>query len=125
MIDMEIRLSPLGHTWIIDIDGTIFLHNSHLSGKDRILSGVKEFFSSIPEKDRIILLTAREEKYKDITIAALEYYGLRYDDLLFNMPTGERVLINDMKPSGLQTAIAFNIQRDMGIEYQCVIDENM
>ena len=36
--------------------------------------------------------------------------------MLFNLPTGERILINDMKPSGLDTAIGINLERDIGLE---------
>ena len=35
--------------------------------------------------------------------------------MLTGMPTGERILINDIKPSGLRTALAINVKRDEGL----------
>ena len=37
---------------------------------------------------------------------------IRYDIIINNAPYGERILVNDMKPSGLITALAFNSSRD-------------
>lgn len=112
----DIVLSPLAHTWLIDVDGTIFAHNAHLAGEDAPLPGVRAFWDTIPAADRIILLTARAEGLRAATVAALEAAGLRFDDILFALPTGERILINDRKPSGLRTALAVDVQRDGGLE---------
>jgi hypothetical protein len=38
----------LGHTWFIDLDGTILKHNGYLTNNDELLPGVKEFWNSIP-----------------------------------------------------------------------------
>ncbi|MCI8638236.1 MAG: hypothetical protein HFG41_03590 [Coprococcus sp.] len=35
-----------------------------------------------------------------------------YDDILFGMPMGERIVVNDRKPSGIEMAVALNIKRD-------------
>ncbi|TDK67449.1 HAD family hydrolase [Sapientia aquatica] len=110
-----IELSPLSKAWLIDIDGTIFQHNGYLNGADQLLPGVAEFFNDLPSTDKIILLTARRQQFKDSTLAALTHHGIRYDSVLFDMPLGERILINDTKPSGLQTAYAINVARDAGL----------
>jgi hypothetical protein len=47
---------------------------------------------------------------------ALERHGIRYDKVLFEMPKGEGILLNDTKPSGLKTAFAINVARDAGLE---------
>jgi len=109
------NLSRLNHTWLIDLDGTIFEHNGYLTGNEKLLPGVKEFWDSIPLSDTIILLTARSEDYKKETIEALNRYEIRYAYIIFNLPTGERILINDQKPSGLDTAISVNVKRDVGL----------
>ena len=31
------------------------------------------------------------------------------------MPNGERILVNDIKPSGLKTAYSYNLTRDTGL----------
>ena len=110
-----IDLSSLPHTWLIDVDGTIVKHNGHKSGGDRLLPGVLEFWESLPEQDTIILLSARTYDETSTTLAYLEAQGLRYDHVIFGLPPGERILINDMKPLGLSTAIALNLERDHGL----------
>ena len=44
----------------------------------------------------------------------LNKYNIRYDKIIFDIPTGERILINDIKPQGLNTALCWNITRDKG-----------
>jgi hypothetical protein len=111
---MTVFVSPLPKTWLIDIDGVIFVHNRHKEGEDALLPGTIEFFQSIPAEDYIILLTAREEQYRAATEAALGKFKLRYNHIVFGLPPGERMLINDRKLSGLPTAHAFNLPRDSG-----------
>ena len=118
-----LTLSPLGHTWLIDLDGCVLEHNGHLHGEDILLPGVKEFWARIPASDTIILLTSRTEAHAETTRAALQRFGLRYDRIIFGLPFGERILINDEKPSGLQTAHAVNLPRDAGpSEIEVAID---
>lgn len=111
----KIELSSLPHTWIFDLDGTIVQHNGHLSGDDILLPGVTEFWANIPAEDFIIIISARDEGYHTVTSLFLESCGLRYDLLLLGVPKGERILINDKKPSGMLTAHAINIERDTGL----------
>lgn len=106
----------LSHTWFIDIDGTIFEHNGYLSGEDKILPGVKELWDSIPLSDCIILVTGRSEEYKELTLSSLQKNNLRYNQILFDLPLGERIVINDKKPSGLETAISWNVDRNIGFK---------
>ena len=47
-----------------------------------------------------------------MTLDFLAEQGIRYDEILFHMPMGERILVNDRKPSGLDMAVAVNIDRD-------------
>lgn len=114
-MDQPIVVSPLGHTWLIDIDGTVLAHNGHLTGGDRLLPGVAEFWAQIPAGDVIVLMSARTDLERDGTLEVLRGHGLRFDHVLFGLPHGERVLINDAKPSGLATALAVNLARDEGL----------
>ena len=116
-----IELSTLPHTWILDIDGTLVKHNGYKTdGYDTLLEGVKEFFNKIPPDDKVILLTAREEKYLEDLKIFLKENNIRYDYILTDIPMGERILINDRKPSGLDTAYAVNKNRDekLDIDYR-------
>lgn len=110
-----LKLSKLIHTWLVDIDGTLVFHNGHKNNGDMLLSGIKEFWSSIPENDVIILLSARTSDEQEETLNFLVSNGLRFNHAIFNLPTGERILINDIKPKGLNTAIAVNIHRNTGL----------
>lgn len=107
-------LSPLGHTWILDLDGTIVKHNGYKTdGVDTFLPGAKEFLNQIPEEDLIIFLTSRTDEYKDITLKFLSDNQVKYHHIIFNAPYGERILVNDDKPSGLHCSVAVNLTRDI------------
>ena len=68
--------------------------------------------ASIPEEDRIIIFTSRVTEYKKDTLQFLEKNHVRYDNILFEMPLGERIVVNDRKPSGIDMAVAVNVNRD-------------
>ncbi len=111
----NLRLSPLGKTWIFDFDGTLVEHNGYKSGADHWLPGAKEFLQRIPAEDYVLILTAREESAREATEAFLRREGIRYDDIKFQMPMGERILLNDSKPSGLKMSYAVECKRDEGL----------
>jgi hypothetical protein len=104
----------LNHTWFIDLDGTILNHNGYLNGDDGLLPGVKELWAAIPAGDFIVITTGREEAYKESSLKILTDNGLRYDHAIFGLPLGERIVVNDDKPCGMQTAIAWPIERNKG-----------
>lgn len=112
MIPFE--LSDLNHTWIVDIDGTIFKHNGYKDGKDELLPGVVELWDSIPRTDVVILTTGRPPEYEALTVSGLKKYNIWYDYIIMGVGLGERIVINDIKPGGLKTAIAWNVERDKG-----------
>lgn len=112
----NLQYANLNKTWIIDIDGTIIKHNSHLNGQNVLLDSVKDFWNSISKKDQIILVTNRNKKYKKETTQFLKKNNLRFDNIIFEVGSGQRILINDIKPSGLKTAFSFNVKRDYGFK---------
>lgn len=112
-MDEKMILSTLPKTWIFDLDGTILKHNGYkLDGMDTLLEGAKEYLDAIPEEDKIIIFTSRTEQYRQITLDFLKEHEIRYDEILFHMPMGERIIVNDRKPSGLDMAIAVNVDRN-------------
>lgn len=108
-----LEFSPLAKTWILDVDGTLVKHNGYkIDGCDTLLDGVKEFFETLSPDDKVVLLTARKEEYLPALKDFLAKNNIRYDFLLTDMPMGERILVNDRKPSGLNMSFAINKNRD-------------
>lgn len=111
---MEIEMSALPKTWILDLDGTIVRHNGYKQdGADSLLEDADRLLSQIRKEDMVIFITSRKKKYKEMTEKFLEENGIRYDHIIYEAPYGERILVNDGKPSGLKTAYAINTQRDV------------
>ena len=108
-----LEFSPLAKTWILDVDGTLVKHNGYkIDGCDTLLDGVKEFFETLSPDDKVVLLTARKEEHLSALKDFLAKNNIRYDFLLTDMPMGERILVNDRKPSGLDMSFAINKNRD-------------
>lgn len=122
----KIVLSPLRHTWIIDLDGTVVKHNGYkIDGYDTFLDGAVEFLETIPDYDMIIFLTSRKENLQTETEEFLRENNIRYDHIIYNAPYGERILINDDKPSGLKMGISLNKVRNSNMEYEIEIDDTL
>ena len=116
-----------GKTYFIDIDGTL-VHNKQeedlmeLLRKDEVntesieelLPNVKTFWNNFEKDDIIIITTARSEKYRRLTEKLFQKHNLRYDNLIMDLRTGPRVLINDTLDLTYQKAIAINVKRDQG-----------
>jgi hypothetical protein len=109
--------SGLARTWFFDLDGTLLMHNGNLKSADQLLPGVAEFFQKLPLEDVVIITTARNDFQRAQTLKFLDDNGIRYDLAIFDLPVGERIVVNDIKPRGLRTAIAVNVVRDKGLLY--------
>ena len=112
-MEEKMILSTLPKSWIFDLDGTLLKHNGYRSdGYDTLLQGAKEYLDALPKEDKIIIFTSRTETYRQMTVEFLRENQIRFDEILFNMPLGERIVVNDRKPSELDMAIAVNVDRD-------------
>jgi hypothetical protein len=121
----ELVLSPLGHTWFLDLDGTLVKHNGHLTdGGDTLLPGAEQLLAQIPAEDFVVIVTSRLPDHRCETEAFLAETKIRYDHIIFGAPFGERIVVNDAKPSGLQTAIAINGVRDKAPILSVTVDPN-
>jgi len=119
-------ISTLGKTWIFDLDGTVVKHNGYkIDGKDTLLEGAREFFEKIPETDMIVFVTSRTSDLKKETEDLLSKEGIRFDQIIWGAPFGERILVNDKKPSGLNTALAINTERDRFMDDSFKLDEKL
>ncbi len=123
---MEVEMSALPKTWILDLDGTILKHNGYkIDGEDSLLFGASELLSQIREEDFVIIVTSRELQYKKQTEAFLKKENIRYNHIIYEAPYGERILVNDNKPSGLQMSYAFATKRDEVADVQIRINEDL
>ena len=122
----KLSISPMPKTWILDLDGTLLVHDGpYILGKDEFLPGARAFLDSIPKRDMIIFLTARSDYEKPHTMRFLKENNVRYDHIIFNAGEGERIMINDMKPDGLVTAYAVNTVRDRFCRTEFITDSSM
>jgi phosphoglycolate phosphatase-like HAD superfamily hydrolase len=104
----------------LDIDGTLLKH--HNDGLSAILTEEPELLPGVIDKlneweakgYKIILVTGRSESMRGATERQLESLGIFYSALMMEV-TGDRILINDKKPSGRVAASAINIDRNAGI----------
>lgn len=110
-------------TIFVDIDGTILEHRdkNNISINQPLLPGVKEKFEEWKKRgDKIILTTARNRILRRVTEETLMGYGLQYDDLLMELGSGERIIINDEKPydgwEGRETGIGVTVKRNEGLK---------
>jgi hypothetical protein len=104
----------LSHTWFIDLDGTVLKHNGYINPPEELLPGVVKLWNTIPKDDFIVITTGRSEEYREATLSFLKANNIRYNIALFNLPLGERIVVNDIKPGNLKTAIAWNVERNKG-----------
>lgn len=124
--DGRIVMTPLGKTWLLDIDGTLVKHNGYkLDGGDTLLEGIGNLLEQILPEDTVVLLTSRREEYREDTEAFLQARGIRYDHIIFGLPYGERILINDRKPSGRGMSVAVNTDRDAACRIKFIRDSEM
>lgn len=123
---MKLTLSPLGHSWFLDLDGTILKHNGYkLDGTDSLLSGALDFLHQIPQEDSIIFVTSRKEAEKQRTEDFLREQKISFQKIIYNLPYGERILVNDRKPSGLETAQVISVERDQAPQVEIIISEEL
>ena len=120
---MNLTLSSLPHTWILDLDGTLVEQKKNKKyGHDVLLEGAKEFLAAIPEQDMIIILTSRKTEYRELTEKFLQENHIRYDHIIYEAPYGERIVVNDDKPSGLRMAYGVSVNRDQKLSIEVKID---
>ena len=84
-----------------------------------------KFFENLPTSDKVILMTARKEEFIPALKKFLKENNIHYDYLLTDMPMGERILVNDRKPSGLNMAHAVNKNRDCAFDVTYKINEGL
>jgi beta-phosphoglucomutase-like phosphatase (HAD superfamily) len=126
MCEENIVVSALPKTWILDLDGTIVKHNGYkIDGQDTLLPGIEGFLRQIRAEDMVIFVTSRTPEYAAMTEEFLAKNKIRFDHIIYGAPYGERILVNDKKPSGLRTAIAVNTERDVARKCNITADSDL
>lgn len=104
-----------------DIDGVLIYHNPHSTTKIEDNKPIDGYLNLNKWKQlghKIILTTARSEKYRDETVKLLKHLDIKYDELVMELPAGPRLLINDHKPSKtfVNQANGIELVRDGGLK---------
>lgn len=123
----------MGRTFFIDIDGTIVKHldNSEIDYiienqctlKELLLPGVKELWGTFSNDDYIIITTARTEKHRQFTEKLFHENNLFYDLLIMDLPSGPRIVINDINDIEDNKAIGINVLRNEGLHKNKYLDK--
>ena len=105
-----------------DIDGTLIYHkaNPNYIVKDTlILDKTLEKLQQWTKENVYIVLTTARSKFNENKLRGLLYkLHIHYDDLITGLPSGQRILINDVKPSQpfIEQAKSINLERNSGIK---------
>jgi len=112
-------------TIFCDLDGTLTEHPNSgdnditrydLEQNMKVLPGTKEKLWEWDGKGyNIILMTGRKESLRFNTEKQLSDIGIFYDKLIMGVGGGPRIIINDNKPDGNETAFAYSLERNQGI----------
>ena len=110
-------------TFFVDIDGTLLYLPKYVSydaNDAKLLPGAIEKLTEWKQQGHIIVLTTgRESARRDKLISMLQTLKVPYDQLVTNLRSGPRILINDKKPYSEihQMAKAIQIKRNEGIAH--------
>lgn len=106
-------------TLFVDLDGTLVMNSGQYSapfwGES---SGIKENIIAInglhaTGKVEVIITTSRKESFRDVTITQLQHLGISYDQIIFGLVHGKRVVINDYaKTNPYKSCDAINLKRN-------------
>lgn len=108
-------------TIFCDLDGTILKHLHSFSDvtniKPELLPGVREKFDEWDSNGhKIILVTARKESARELTVSHLRMLGIPYDQLIMGVASGCRILINDKLFDNKDRAVSVNITTNEGFK---------
>lgn len=111
-------------TIFIDLDGTLIFHNSGLDLNRKEIEEIVPININIfaelsrfqQSGGKVIVTTTRIANSNYSLISQLESFGFKPDQIIFGLTGGQRLLVNDIKPSAphIRTALSINIARDSG-----------
>ena len=107
-------------TYFIDLDGVCLRHwgsiTEILLNKAEVLPGVLHTLNQL-ERNRctIILVSGRPSSMYEFTKKQLNDVGIFYNQLILNITGNPRVIVNDRKKNGDNTAFCINVDRNEGL----------
>ena len=106
-------------TIFCDLDGTVVVHEDSPSNLGiKVLDGaVKRIRDWKEEGYYIVLSTARNGLNREYLTNELKRNNIIYDELIMDLSSGPRIVVNDRKPSEFlrPSASAFEVKRNQGI----------
>jgi len=109
---------PEGKTIFIDVDGVVVKHNYHPEEfPDEFLLNTISFLKDCYIQGyKIVLTTSRcFEQTFPVIDKLRDYYGIYIWSFICDLPTGERIVINDHEAGKRNKAIAINPIRNLGV----------
>jgi len=113
-------------TIFCDLDGTLVKHpgsegvlqnSTDPNHELELLPGTHEFLKWVDlNRHYLVITTGRKESCREATIKQLQRANIWYDQLIMGFGSGDRILINDKKTDGRETASAINLERNGGIK---------
>ena len=120
-MEHNIDQATKNYTIFCDLDGTLWEQGDPTEiakpgYQPKIIYGTLEKVREWDSKGyKIILTTGRKESLRDVTAKQLSYAGIVYDQLVMGIGGGTRVLINDLRSNGDQSAFVCQPARNEGI----------
>lgn len=106
-------------TLFVDLDGTLVMNSGQYAhprwgeteGIDKNIRAINALHTT--GKVEIILTTSRKEEFRQVTLDQLERLGICYDNIIFGLVHGKRIVINDYaKTNPFKSCDAINIKRN-------------
>ena len=120
-MDHNIDQATKNYTIFCDLDGTLWEQGDPTEiakpgFQPKIIHGTVTKIREWDSKGfKIILTTGRKESLRDVTVKQLSYAGVVYDQLVMGIGGGSRVLINDLRANGDQSAFVYQPKRNEGV----------
>ncbi|NWN92709.1 hypothetical protein HLV39_14525 [Marinobacter adhaerens] len=113
------QYKALYSTLFVDLDGTLVKNSGQYSSPCwGETDGIKQNIKALQDlhksgKVQIIITTSRKESFRDVTISQMERLNIPYDDIIFGLVHGRRIVINDYaRTNPFKSCDAINIKRN-------------
>lgn len=106
-------------TLFVDLDGTLVYNSGQYSdprwgetdGIQANIDAVNTLYKS--GKVEVIITTSRTEAFREVTVEQLSKVGAHYHQIIFGLPHGNRIIINDYaRTNPYKSCSAINLKRD-------------